>query len=321
MALLFYSLKVDAMLSFIRAKLKRHVPDDLKRNVRENLAKYGIGRLPQHPYPEQFSSEMDCPERDWPERFVLIASTPRCGSHYLGHMLGATGECGVPLEYFNKGNKRYWVRRFRKTRMDELFPKFVQHRTSPNGTFTLKAHWYQYEPYIDSLDRLTRGLGFEKVVWISRRSQLSQAVSKVIAEQTGVWVSGAKPKAEAKFDYDAIVSSAVSIRRFNLLWLDYINALPPGRCIAVLYEDLQSDEPVRDKLAEFLELETKLKSPDPTRKQGGDINASWKRRFVDEVRDEDRWILDPPSWLAQSQVPPPCAVKAEPNEVRSRGQK
>lgn len=308
------------MLSFIRTKLKRHVPDELKRHVRQLSAKSGIGRLPQHPYPEQFLPEMDCPKRDWAERFLLIASTPRCGSHYLGHMLGATGECGVPLEYFNEGNKRYWGRRFKTTRMDDLFPKFVQHRTSPNGTFTLKAHWYQYKPYIDSLDRLTRGAGFEKVVWISRRNQLSQAVSKVIAAQTGVWISGAKPKGDARYDYDAIVGSADSIRRSNLHWLEHLSALPPERSIAVVYEDLLSDEFVRDKVSEFLELDTKLKSPDRTRKQSSDINASWKDRFIDEVRDEDRWILDPPAWLSQSGITPPPAGQNGTEQVVTRPQ-
>lgn len=290
----------------IRAKLRRYVPENIKRHARDFSAKFGIERLPQHPYSEQFSPEMDCQKRDWAERFLLIASTPRCGSHYLGHMLGATGQCGVPLEYFNQFNKRYWGRRFKTTRMDELFPKFVQNRTSPNGTFTLKAHWYQYKIYIDSLDRLTRGAGIEKVIWISRRNQLSQAISLVTAQQTGVWISGAKPKAEARFDYD-IVSSADSIRRQNLHWIEHINAFPPGRSIAVVYEDLLSDETVHDKVNEFVDLNIKLQPSDRTQKLGADINASWKRRFTNEVRDEDRWILDLPSWISKSETVSPSA--------------
>lgn len=301
------------MQSFICTKLKHHVPEGIKRRVRELSARFGIGRLPQHPYPEQFFSEMDCPKRDWAERFLLIASTPRCGSHYLGHMLGATGECGVPLEYFNEGNKIYWGRRFKTIRMDELFPKFVQHRTSPNGTFTLKAHWHQYRPYIDSLDRLTRGAGFDKVVWISRRNQLSQAVSTVIAEQTGVWISGAKPKGDARYDYDAIVNSAESIRQSNLKWLDHVNTLPPGRSIAVVYEDLLSDEAVCDKVSEFLDLKKKLRPSDRTQKQGSDLNASWKKRFMDELRDEDKWILGSPAWLSQAGITRPPAGQKEPS--------
>ncbi len=214
-------------------------------------------------------------------------------------MLRETGKCGVPLEYLNEGNKKYWARRFKTIDMDELFSEFVQHRTSTNGTFTLKAHWDQYKPHRDSLDRLTRGVGIEKVVWISRRGQLQQAISRVIAAQTGVWISGAKPRAEARFNYDEIVRSANSTRQSNLCWFDHVNALPPERGLAVVYEDLLSDKAIRDKVSEFLDLNTKLEPSDRTQKQGSAINASWKQRFIDEVRDEDRWILDFPSWLSK----------------------
>jgi LPS sulfotransferase NodH len=203
---------------FNRENIKKYIPGNLKASVRILSAQFNIGNLPQHPYQVQFDPEMDCPETDWAKRFFLIASTPRCGSHYIGHMLGETGECGVPLEYLHDGNLRYWARRFRTFRLDVLFSKIVQHRTSANGTFTLKAHWDQYKPHIGSMDGLTRGLGVEKIVWISRHNQLSQAISTVIAQQTGVWISGAKPVAEARFDYDAIVKVANSTRHANFQW-------------------------------------------------------------------------------------------------------
>lgn len=282
---------------FNRENIKKYVPRKLKASVRSLSSRFNIGRLPQHPYQAQFDPEMDCPETDWAKRFFLIASTPRCGSHYLGHMLGETGECGVPLEYLNAGNLRHWARRFRTFRLDVLFSKFVQHRTSANGTFTLKAHWHQYEPHIESLDGLTLGLGFEKIVWISRRNQLSQAISTVIAQQTGVWISGAKPVGEAHFDYDAIVKVANSTRHANLQWRDQINTLAPERSMTLVYEDLLSDDAVRKNVQEFFGLKTKLKPSDRTKKQTNEINILWKKRFTEEVRDEDRWILDLPEWL------------------------
>jgi LPS sulfotransferase NodH len=287
------------MFSLIHTKLKRYVSEDFKRHAREISGRAGIGRLPKHPYPEQFLSNMDCPKVDWATRFLLIASTPRCGSHYLGHMLGATGECGVPLEYLNETNRKYWARRFKENHMDNLFPRFVKNRTSPNGTFTLKAHWSQYKPYINSIDRLTRGVGFEKVIWISRRNQLSQAISMVIARQTGVWISGAKPKSEPRFDYDAIVRSANLIRESNLNWCEYIRSLSPEHSMAILYEDLVSDEEVRSRISDFLGLNSDLMAQDRTQKLGGEINALWKKRFTEEVRHYDRWILDTPSWISK----------------------
>jgi LPS sulfotransferase NodH len=144
---------------------------------------------------------------------------------------------------------------------------------------------------------MTRGFGFEKVIWISRRNQLSQAISRVIAQQTGVWISGAQPKGESKFDYDAIVRSAQYIRNGNINWRDYVSKIPLKNKMNILYEDLLSDEAVRNEVQSFLKLKTKLIPAERTRKQSSEVNAAWQRRFVDEVTDNDRWILEPPDWL------------------------
>ena len=270
--------------------------DNLKGQVRDYLDVINIGQLPQPAYPEQFDAKMDCPERPWADRFILIASTPRSGSHYLGHMLGATGECGVPLEYLHGFNKRYWIRRFKVTQMEDLFAEIVRRRTSANGTFTLKAHWGQFRKHIDDLDTLTRGVSFEKVLWIVRRDQLGQAVSRVIAQQTNAWISGAKRIADARFDYDEIVKSAVSARKANQGWHGYIAGLPSGSSMKVVFEDLLSDSRVCDDLQSFLGLLERPRPAERTRRQGNSLNAEWKERFASEVRDDHTWILDPPDW-------------------------
>lgn len=269
----------------------------LKSRMRRGLIQLGIGHFPQHPYREQFMSQMDLPEVHWASRFVLIASTPRSGSHYLGHMLGATKECGIPLEYLHGGNRDFWALRFGTNQIEKLFPQFVKHRTTANGTFALKAHWQHFEPYLDSIDSLTRGIGIEKTIWISRSNLLSQAISEVIAQQTGVWISGAIPTGEATFDYEAIVRNAREIRFSNLRWRDYIARLPQGLSISIVYEDLLADGAVRDEISRFLNLESSLQPSMRTRKQGNLINSEWRDRFSAAVRDEDLWILERPEWL------------------------
>jgi len=267
-------------------------------SARRLLAKSSADDLPAHPYEEQFSPDMDCPYTHWATRFVLIASTPRCGSHFLGHMLGATGQCGVPLEYLNKLNKKYWALRFGTDRMDDLFPRIVQHRTSENGTFTLKAHWKQFHPFIDKLDSLTRGLGVEKTIWILRRDQLAQAISKVIAAQTGVWISGATPTGTPRYDYDAIVRSAEANRRSNLYWRAHLAPFSKADCLTLIYEDIVSDATILDEVSVFLDLDAQLRPAPRTRKQGDMTNSEWRDRFMREIRDRDRWILEPADGFA-----------------------
>lgn len=263
-------------------------------------ARFIPGWLPPHPYPEQFSTGLDFPHVDWPKRLFLIASTPRCGSHFLGHMLGETGECGVPLEYLNVRALAHWERRFNVTGIQEVFAKLAQHRTSPNGTFTLKAHWSQFQVHADTIDSLTRGLGIDKVIWITRRDLLSQSISKAIAHQTDDWISSdsSQSTAKAKYDYAQIVLSAEQIRSSSLHWREFISSLSPGRSMSVVYEDLLSETTVRDQIATFLDLQTELKPSNRTRKQAGKRNRAWKERFLADVSDRDRWILDPPDWLS-----------------------
>jgi LPS sulfotransferase NodH len=266
-------------------------------HARRFATRFNAEPLPPHPYQDQFSVSMDSQEVSWAKRFVLIASTPRCGSHFLGHMLGETGQCGVPLEYLNGKNRVYWARRFGTDRIETLFPEIVRHRTSANGTFTMKAHWNHFQPHVGSIEQLTGGLGIEKTIWLSRRNQLSQAISFTIARQTGVWISGAVPNGNAKFNYGGIVRSAEKIRNANLCWRKYIAALPAGRSMTLVYEDLLSDASIRIDLTRFLDLGASLQPSDRTRPQGDAINAEWRERFLEKVTDEDRWILERPAWM------------------------
>ena len=65
-------------------------------------------------YHAQFSDSLDLPAVSGPERSVLIASTPRCGSHMIGHAMAGTGLLGVPFEYCNPANHAAWMRRLDK---------------------------------------------------------------------------------------------------------------------------------------------------------------------------------------------------------------
>jgi LPS sulfotransferase NodH len=202
---------------------------------------------------------MDLPETAATTQILLIASTPRCGSHLFGHMLGEHQGLGVPLEYLHPGNLRYWERRFRDSELSELFRKFLRHRTSSNGRFVTKAHWDQFAPVCDQLDQLTGGLGIAQAVWVYRRSLLSQAISLAIARQTGVWIAGAKPRGDARFVLQDIVSAALTVREQNAAWKHYFEARRQIPVMTIAYEDLIGSDPqAQSGLAEFLGLERTL---------------------------------------------------------------
>lgn len=254
-------------------------------------------RLPPHSLPEQFETAQDLEPCDWAERFILIATTQRSGSHFLGHMLRETEEYGVPLEYLNPRNAKFWCRRFGTEDLNELFPHFVRLRTSANGTFCLKAHWGHFSPFREKIGELTRNKGFEKVVWLVRRNQLAQAISYVIASQTRSFVSGAPERRPAVYDYSAIVARAEKFRQVNLSWQQYLCSEYPERHYRIVYEDLVGDVGNRRAdLQEFLGGAKMLRPSPRIMSQRTERNTQWSERFRAEVRDEHAWILTDAGW-------------------------
>ena len=269
----------------------------MRARLRDFKYRFVPTNLANHPYPEQFTQEFDCPNVGWADRFVMIASTGRCGSHYLGHMLMMTEECGVPLEYLNRGNARYWRARFGNLNFQEIFAKLVEQRTSQNGTFCFKAHWWHYVPFRNKMDTMTRGQGLDKIVWISRRNQLAQAISKVIAQQTGAWISGVTPKHDATYSYTAIVRAAKINWHGNMRWRSHLAERYHDRYKAVAYEDLLSSAQTRTELADFIGIQQELEPSERTQRQKDDKKSEWRERFLNEMKDEDRWIVEVPKWF------------------------
>lgn len=266
--------------------------------IRANLR-----RLPEHSNPAQFAECSDLPFTTHARRIILIASTPRCGSHFLGHMLRDHGGFGVPLEYLHQGNTLYWAKRFGTRDLEELFPLFLRYRTSSNGTFVVKAHWFQFEPVKDCIDRMTGGLSIDRTVWVYRENLLSQAISYVIAAQTGVWISGAKAHGEAAYDFDRIVAAANEIRRQNTAWAAHRETVAPDRFLTVSYEKiLRRETSELQSLSRFLELTKALTPSKRTERQTTRINDEWKQRFKSEAGPSEQWIFEPEDWHPQIEV-------------------
>ena len=199
--------------------------------------------LPPHPYPTQFSPEMDISNDAKPSKFVLIASTPRSGSHFLGHMLMDHGDFGVPLEYLNSRNFPYWYKRFNQNDPLSVLENIAAKRTSQNGVFTLKAHWRQFERFESKIQEITQGNGFSFVVWIYRRSLLNQAISLAIAQQTQAWISGAPELSPAVYDYKIISNAARRISDGNNAWQRYLAVLDGVETICLCYDCLLYTSP------------------------------------------------------------------------------
>jgi LPS sulfotransferase NodH len=225
----------------------------------------------------------------------LIATTPRCGSHFLGHALSTGGRLGFPLEYINRGNLYLWRDRFRVDSDTAALEQLFRHRTGPSGFFGLKAHWVQFKPFCDH-PLLSGPHGIQRAVWLTRRNRLAQAISYVIATQTGQFISGAGKRGQARFDYDMIVRCARSVQKQNEAWQQYFAEHRHLPLLHVVFEELMADLPRGlATITGFLDPagEPAAAPHEKTQRQSDTTAADWAKAFRAAVREDDRWILEP----------------------------
>lgn len=180
------------------------------------------------------SAEHDYP--DWegsPRRTVLLCTHPRSGSTLLGEALYFAGGLGCPLEYFHAGFRPSFARRWDAPDYDRLSAAVRRHRTTPDGTLGVKLFWRDIEEiardadpelarfanvppsdapadyYAALVGHVARLFPNPTLVHLSREDRLRQAVSSVIAVESGRWrsIPGATPDdppATAPFEPDRI---------------------------------------------------------------------------------------------------------------------
>lgn len=218
----------------------------------------------------------------------MIASTPRSGSSLLAMRLWATGRLGAPLEYFNFLN---WMPTFQlrlgAPTLEDYVRRILALRTSPNGVFGFKVHRTHLE--FMRLANIWPGLQPDRIVHLVRRDRLAQAVSLVIAGQTGSFSSLDAPRRAPVYDARRIASAIAALDRAEASWRQVLEqAQIPVRRIA--YEDLQTMADAQfDELAAFLSPDAaggpRLELPRVER-QSDAVNLAWIVRYRREAASD-----------------------------------
>lgn len=237
-------------------------------------------------YEEQFSPAHDFPGGGEPTRYYAIASTPRCGSHALGHTLFQTGTLGFPLEYFNPVNFPRWSERFGTEGFHETYASIRAHRTSPNGCFGTKLHFGHFERLTGrhAFDSLFPGVKF---VLLEREDLLGQAVSLAKARQTGAWISAQASQRAPSYSRTDIDRALEDLLVATTSWR-LVLARQGWPYIRVSYEDFLEDPGrVIKRIADFVgvaldegtEKDVRLPS-----RQRDDTSRRWRARYLSEAR-------------------------------------
>lgn len=232
-------------------------------------------------YTAQFEPEHDFPPFAGQPRIYVIASTPRSGSHMLGHVLHSTGKLGWPLEYFSPRNFAEWRRQFNTVDVEDTLAELMRRRTSPNGVFGIKLH-YQHVLALGGIERVRALLPDARYILLRRVNVLAQAVSYAKAKQTDVWFSGMQPQGDAVYDYRLIEQSIRKLLLDTTAWHHQLvtHGLP--------FVDLTFEEVVRDtpgatqRIADFLDVTFEpheVPTQPRTQRQSDPLNEAWIEQF------------------------------------------
>jgi LPS sulfotransferase NodH len=212
----------------------------------------------------------DLPEwKGPPRRSLVICTHPRSGSTLLGEALAFAGGLGAPLEYFHRGFRPAFERRWETRGLDALRRAAHRHRTEPNGTFAAKLFWADLHDVAQErgmahlasacsqpADRLDDATYRELwscaaalvpnpvFVHLTRRDRIRQAVSALFAQQSGQWraipVLGEDGQREPAYDRQRIQYLAGLAMFVDAHWERLFAAIGARPC-TIAYEDLDRD--------------------------------------------------------------------------------
>ena len=196
---------------------------------------------------DQFSPDHDF-EYSGPARIhYLLCSTPRSGSHFLGHLMYATGALGYPLEYFHVSHFANWCTLSGHSNPPEVIQYIKTRRTSPNGCFGIKAHFDQFS-HMCRLVTFDEVLPDCKFISIDRHDVLAQAISLAKAKHTAAWISFHKKTGEATYQGRVIDEALLQVIRQIISWSTFFSQRRE-EVLQVKYEDLCSNPKTVDPAA------------------------------------------------------------------------
>lgn len=220
-----------------------------------------------------------------PVQPVFICFTQRSGSSLLAELLASTGE--LPQA---KGNFSWQV--IVKHSKRNKYGSFEQYCASlvwlrrGNGFFACKASAAQLS-FLTKEKLIPKVFAAPRFIHLRRRDVLAQAISFVIARQTGQWNIRKQVKAEEPvYDAAAIAARVRAIAAANAWFEDYF-ALFGFPVFEVVYEDLAADPAATiSDITEWLGLGPSQIDRERTslKPQRNALNDEWRSRFLDESR-------------------------------------
>lgn len=242
-------------------------PPALRQFAREHASQIEAALGPIRPQPH-------LPPPSAPALFLCF--TNRCGSNYLAQLLASTGLCNEAGEFFNAATVLEHAAARRLASLHDYvaaLPDLVPRRP----ILAAKLGLDQLIMLADA-DLLAPSARF---LLLERQDRLAQAISRVIASQTGAWSSAQAAAAAPRFDPAAIAEERARIDAANAGFYAFFaaNRIAPFH---TTYEALlAAPERVVADIGAWLGHPGL--APDPRRVtlrvQRNAVNAEWRRRL------------------------------------------
>lgn len=240
----------------------------------------------------------------------MICTTPRSGSTLLCKLLAGTNIAGDPDSHFHSSSFNDWLDDYdlneadfasRQDALRAIFKAALARGKGDTNVFGLRMQRGSFDHFMQQLERLFPGqmsdvdrieaaFGPTLYVHLSRSDRLDQAISRVRAEQTGLWhrnsdgteLERLAPPKEPRYDAEAIKRHMVELEALDESWeqwfkreaveplrINYVSlSADPQGTLAQVLSTLQLD-PTR---ARFVET--------PTAKLADELNQKWRVRFL-----------------------------------------
>lgn len=239
----------------------------------------------------------------------IICGTPRTGSTLLCDLLTSTRRTGAPHSFYRRQNILEWAEdwglpdRGTMSQLDfdvAYLGAAIAAGKGGTGVFGLRLMRENLDELSVILGRIHPGLpsdkarfekAFGRVLYLhlSRQDKLAQAVSRVKAEQTGLWhvapdgseLERVGPPGEPRYDFQRIRDEVSELEAFDLawnIWFAQQDIIP----LRIGYEGLAGD-PAATLIAICEALGVQPPTADDVRpgvaRLSDDISLEWMRRY------------------------------------------
>lgn len=237
-------------------------------------------------------------------RSYILCTAPRSGSTLLCSLLRASGVAGVPESYFHRDSVADWAQELDlpgDSPLSRVLATALATGDGGTGVFGLRLQRTSVPFLMTQLTglypeagsdaaRMAAAFGTPVYVHLRRGDLLGQAISRVRAEQSGLWHRAADgselerlaPPAEPFYDRAALTAALAEAERLNAGWHDWFAAegIEPLR---VTYEELSAGPgAVLARILAFIGADpTKAHGVQPgTATLADALSEAWRARFL-----------------------------------------